>query len=157
MKLTSGQIRGLLKKREDERVEFKRAASALPANFWDSYSAFCNTDGGVIILGVAEGNDGRFSIEGVKNAQKLIADFWSTANNAEKVSYSIFFGHYVYPVKCGKKTVDQRHLIECIVCDATRVQYDLNIVENLVDIMFRIISCWHSWLLFVRYWLVYVI
>ena len=42
MKLTSGQIRGLLKKREDERVEFKRAASALPANLWDSYSAFCN-------------------------------------------------------------------------------------------------------------------
>ena len=50
--------------------------------------------------------------------------------------------------QCGKKTVDQRHLIECIVCDATRVQYDLNIIENLVDIMFRIISCWHSWLLY---------
>ena len=105
MKLTSGQIRGLLKRREDERVEFKRAASALPANLWDSYSAFCNTDGGVIILGVAQDKSGRFSIEGVKNAQKLMSDFWSTANNAEKVSYSIFFGHYVYPVKCGGKTL----------------------------------------------------
>ena len=105
MKLTSGQIRGLLKKREDERVEFKRATAALPANLWDSYSAFCNTDGGVIILGGVQDKDGRFLIEGVKNAQKLMSDFWSTANNAEKVSYSIFFGHYVYPVKCGGKTL----------------------------------------------------
>ena len=54
MKLASGQARGLLKKREDERVEFRRAASASPANLWASYSAFCNTDGGVIILGVAQ-------------------------------------------------------------------------------------------------------
>ena len=105
MKLTGVQISKLLKKREDERVEFKRAVAALPANLWDSYSAFCNTDGGVIILGVVQDKSGRFSIEGVKNAQKLMSDFWSTANNVEKVSYSIFFGHYVYPVKCGNKTV----------------------------------------------------
>ena len=43
MKLTAGQIRGLLKKREDERVEFKRAASELPDNLWETYSAFCNS------------------------------------------------------------------------------------------------------------------
>ena len=105
MKLTGKQISSLLQKKEGERVEFKRATTALPDNTWDSYSAFCNTDGGVIILGVAEGKPGCFSIEGVKNAQKLMSDFWSTANNVEKVSYSIFFGHYVYPVKCGNKTV----------------------------------------------------
>ena len=35
MKLTAGQIKSLLKKREDERVEFKRAASDLPGYFLD--------------------------------------------------------------------------------------------------------------------------
>ena len=61
MKLTGEQIRLLLRRKETERVEFKRAATALPANFWDSYSAFCNTDGGVIIFGVAQDKGGRFS------------------------------------------------------------------------------------------------
>ena len=105
MKLTAGQIRDLLKKREDERVEFKRAASELPDNLWETYRAFCNTGGGTIILGIREGKNKTYSIEGVSNAHKLIDDFWSAANSSEKVSYSIFFGHYVYPVKCGRKTV----------------------------------------------------
>ena len=105
MKLTGKQILQLLKEKEDECVEFKRAASALPENMWETYSAFCNTDGGTIILGIREEKNKTYSIEGVSDAHKLIDDFWSAANNSEKVSYSIFFGHYVYPVKCGRKTV----------------------------------------------------
>ena len=49
MKLTGGQIAQLLRAKEDERVEFKRASSELPDNLWETYSAFCNTDGGTII------------------------------------------------------------------------------------------------------------
>ena len=49
MKLTESHIRSLIGKKEDERVEFKRAASELPDNLWETYSAFCNTDGGTII------------------------------------------------------------------------------------------------------------
>ena len=105
MKLTAKQISLLRERKEDERVEFKRATSALPDNLWETYSAFCNTDGGTIILGIREGKNKRYSIEGVSDAHKLIDDFWASANNPEKVSYSIFFGHYVYPVKCGRKTV----------------------------------------------------
>ena len=105
MKLTEAYIRSLIGKKEDERVEFKRATSELPDNLWETYSAFCNTDGGTIILGIREEKSKKYSIEGVSDAHKLIDDFWSAANNPEKVSYSIFFGHYVYPVKCGRKTV----------------------------------------------------
>ncbi len=43
MKLTSDHIGKLLKRKEDERVEFKRATSELPDNLWETYSAFCNT------------------------------------------------------------------------------------------------------------------
>ena len=52
MKLTGREITRLLGEKEDERVEFKRAASALPDNIWETYSAFSNTDGGTIIFGI---------------------------------------------------------------------------------------------------------
>ena len=105
MKLAKEHISRLLNEKENERVEFKRASSELPENLWETYSAFCNTDGGTIILGIREEKNKRYSIEGVADAHKLIDDFWASANNPQKVSYSIFFGHYVYPVKCGRKTV----------------------------------------------------
>jgi len=44
MKLHARQIEGLLEKRENERVEFKRAESALPENLWETYSAFCSAE-----------------------------------------------------------------------------------------------------------------
>ena len=36
---------------ENLHVEFKEARTALPGDFFDSVSAFLNTDGGIIILG----------------------------------------------------------------------------------------------------------
>ena len=68
MKLKEADIRRFIGKKEDERVEFKRAASELPDNLWETYSAFCNTDGGTIILGIREGKNKTYSIEGVSDA-----------------------------------------------------------------------------------------
>lgn len=52
--MKSEEIKGLVAKSENACIEFKRARGGVPADFWPSYSAFANTDGGVIILGVRE-------------------------------------------------------------------------------------------------------
>lgn len=104
MRLTSGQIRDLIARGETFRLECKKASGGLPSTLWPSYSAFSNSDGGVILLGVAE-KDGTFEVCGVPDADKLIRDFWNAVNNSECVSYSIFFDHYVSAVDCDGKSV----------------------------------------------------
>ena len=57
--------------RENNRLEVKRAAAGLPDSLWSTYSSMANSSGGVILLGVAEKNDGSFMTTGMKNAEKL--------------------------------------------------------------------------------------
>ena len=43
--------------REDNRLEVKKARNGLPDDLWETYSAFANSNGGCIILGVKEHDD----------------------------------------------------------------------------------------------------
>lgn len=43
----------LLSLKEGSKVELK-SSSELPKSFWETYSSFSNTDGGLIVLGVKE-------------------------------------------------------------------------------------------------------
>ena len=90
MKLAAKQIERLVKQGEVVHTECKDASGGLPDSIWESYSAFANTDGGVIVLGVKEVG-GKFSITGVPNAATLIKRFWDGVNNREKVSVNILF------------------------------------------------------------------
>ena len=103
--MKSEEIKKLVAKRENAAVEFKRARGGVPADFWPSYSAFANTDGGTIILGIRE-KDGKREIEGLSDVEKTVADIWNAVNNAEKISANVLFNESVYPVEVdGKQLV----------------------------------------------------
>ena len=77
--------------REDNRREVKKASGGLPISLWDTYSAMCNTYGGIIICGVKEREDGSWYTTGLKykDVSKLKKNFWDTINDSKKVSISI--------------------------------------------------------------------
>ena len=103
--MKSEEIKKLVAKSENAAVEFKRAKGGVPADFWPSYSAFANTDGGTIILGIRE-KDGKREIEGLPDAEKTVADIWNAVNNAEKISANVLFNESVYPIEVdGKQLV----------------------------------------------------
>ena len=80
----------LLNSVESDDLEFKSAAGGFPGSFWDTYSAFANSEGGVIVLGVIE-RKGKFYIDNLSDEQieKYTKDFWNNVNNRATVSCNL--------------------------------------------------------------------
>lgn len=53
---------------------------ALPSDFWPTYSAFANTNGGTVVLGARE-KQGRFVIEGVPHVANVRRDLFNLLNS----------------------------------------------------------------------------
>ncbi len=76
--------------KENSLLEVKSARGGLPNSLWESYSAFANSEGGIIVLGVKENaKDGSLYVEGLDDVHKLMKDFWNMVNNRQKVSCNI--------------------------------------------------------------------
>lgn len=75
--------------REGNQLEAKAAQGGMPDTLWDSYSAFANTDGGCILLGVKEYDDHSLHVIGLKDAEKMKKDFWNGVNNRQKISVNL--------------------------------------------------------------------
>lgn len=86
--MTPDQLLAALQLGEDQEVEFKSAAGGLPKSLWETLSACANTNGGWLVLGVAERNGG-FEPEGLRNPQALLKAFWDNHNNTQKLSFPV--------------------------------------------------------------------
>ena len=75
---------------ESFEVEFKSAKGGLPGSLWESYSAFANSEGGSIILGITE-DDNEFKLDGLSKEQVLKYQrlCWDQVNNKNKISINL--------------------------------------------------------------------
>ncbi|WP_411344483.1 RNA-binding domain-containing protein [Paenibacillus sp. WLX1005] len=101
-------LRLLLEDGENQEVEFKSSKGGLPKSLWETYSAFANTNGGIIVLGIAEKGD-RLSIVDI-NPNALLKDFWSTINNPQKISRNILKDDDVNIIEYENKQLIKIHV-----------------------------------------------
>ena len=113
-----GRLRVLISRGETSEVEFKSARGGFPSSFWESYSAFANTDGGTIVLGVVEKNN-RFFFDGLTEETiiRYKKNFWDCAHNRGKVSVCL-------PRESDVR-IEQIEESYILICDIPRASYEL--------------------------------
>ena len=97
------ELKQLIYQGEKVDIECKKADSSVPKSVYESYSAFANTNGGYIILGVQEDKtkkvpEERFILQGIENPDKQKEDFWNTINGS-KVNVNILKDEDVFVVE----------------------------------------------------------
>ena len=115
------ELKDALSRGEKFNFECKESESVVPRSAYESYSSFANTDGGVIVLGIKEVkkanlSEDRFIVQGIKNAQSQINDFWNTING-NKVNVNILSNDDVY--------VLEENSVSVIVINVPRADYKL--------------------------------
>lgn len=100
------ELTNILERHEDAHLEAKSAKGGFPDSFWDTYSAFANSDGGVILLGVEERSDhSLYMQDGLTDAVKMKETFWKMVNNRQKISHNIVTNSMVYVAKQEGKDI----------------------------------------------------
>lgn len=118
---------------EDEHTEYKRASGSIPTAVWETYSAFLNTDGGTIYLGVEEATKGHFETIGVGNAEKLLSDFVTGARNKKNVSYV-----ETSNIEVNVAQFDEKEVIVIQVPKADPQDKPIYIKNNTSEVYYRI-------------------
>jgi len=77
------------KYKENNRIEAKKAVGGLPESIWETYSAFANTFGGIILLGVMEQEDKSFACVELPDPEYLVEEFLRMVSDAAVVSDNI--------------------------------------------------------------------
>lgn len=108
---------------ENSEVECKSAQGGLPKSLWETYSAFANTSGGIILLGVQEDAEG-FHVSNI-DVEKIQKDFWDTINDPQKVNVNILQNNDVQPIKIAGNSI-----LKITVPRALRQQKPVSVNQN---------------------------
>ena len=110
-------LNNIMRYHENNRIEAKKAAGGFPTSLWESYSAFANTIGGLILLGVEESRDKNFTITGVPDAQGYAEIIRQTVQDLSQVSVNI-----LRPEDVAIHTIDEKDVLVVHVPRADRPQ-----------------------------------
>lgn len=118
----------LLRERVD--IECKLAIGqdgkgGLPKSLWETYSAFANTEGGIIILGAKELKDGSYEAYGIDNLARIKTDLFNTLNNTSKVNKNLLSDKLV-----REWQVNGKNLLVIAVPRASRKQQPIYLNNN---------------------------
>ena len=107
--MNKSDIESLLEVGERISLECKKSEKGLPKSFWETYSSFANTIGGIVLLGVKEDvtvsdRRDRFEVVGVQDVSKIKKELFDTLNS-DKVSRNILTDEDVVEVPFDDKVV----------------------------------------------------
>lgn len=92
----------IAEKIENREIEFKKCKNKIGKSFWETYSAFANTSGGIIILGYDQDND---EIQGIEDINKIKDDLFTTANDSKKVNRNLLTDDHVEVIEIEDKAL----------------------------------------------------
>ncbi|MBO3270080.1 RNA-binding domain-containing protein [Hymenobacter defluvii] len=110
---------------EAKAAQGQDGRGALPHDIWPTYSAFANTNGGVIVLGVKERKDHSLQVIGLQDAEKLRREVWSNVHNRKTISHSLLGNDDV-----RIETIDGLDVLFIRVPKAHRHQRPIYVGEN---------------------------
>ena len=77
----------------------------LPEDFWKTYSAMANAEGGVVWLGIQEKPRGHFSAIGMADVERVRKALWDNLHNRKQVSVNLLTEAQVQAVAVAGRTV----------------------------------------------------
>ncbi len=98
--------------RETVDLELKAAQGSagleeLPQDFWETYSAMANTEGGHILLGIREAETGRLEVLGIRKPEPVLRALWDNASDPKQISINRLAKTDVQVIEVeGKNIVD---------------------------------------------------
>lgn len=110
---------------EGNDLEYKKAKNALPDSFWETYSAFANTNGGKIILGIDEKNEDPY--QGVNDPQKIRDNLFALVANKQKVSCNLLTDNDIEYVSIPDK---ERQLMVITIREASSDQKPVHLKND---------------------------
>ena len=69
-------------------MEYKRGRGGLPKDLWPTVSAFANTNGGWVLVGVREEQEGAV-LDDLPNPDARLQDFYNQVRNPQKISHPV--------------------------------------------------------------------